>query len=320
MSKSDHMLSILWMLKAGERITARQLADTLEIHIRTVYRYIDALCASGVPIIADSGHNGGYSLLHEFNEAPLVFDTHEQKALTQAAMFAQQAGYPFDDVLNRAIAKLKLYTNEDQLRTLSRHEVGFDVIGSISDPALKPVLQELEMSVAHEYRLLMDYRTGNDTSSKHRQLDPYGLVNWLGKWYIIGYCHLRSDIRSFRVDRILNLSRTAEVFKRPPQFSASQFFLKNLLPDPEQKDKLISVKIHGKPQAINDLCAHWLLGHMLVERTDDQAHFKLHEQAIVTHAAHFLIPYGKSIQVLEPPILKEKLMAIAADLLNYYQS
>lgn len=98
MSQSDHMLSILWMLKAGERITARQLADTLEIHIRTVYRYIDALCASGVPIIADSGHNGGYSLLTEFTEAPLMFDIHEQKALTQAAMFAQQAVYTFDDV------------------------------------------------------------------------------------------------------------------------------------------------------------------------------------------------------------------------------
>lgn len=66
MSKADNMLSILWMLKEQKRVTAKQIADALEIHIRTVYRYIDALCASGVPIIADSGHNGGYSLLHDF--------------------------------------------------------------------------------------------------------------------------------------------------------------------------------------------------------------------------------------------------------------
>ncbi|NHN31339.1 helix-turn-helix transcriptional regulator [Paenibacillus agricola] len=320
MSKSDHMLAILWLLKTGQRITAKQLAETLEIHIRSVYRYIDALCASGVPIIADSGHNGGYSLLHAFTEAPLLFDSHEQKALIQAAMFAQQAGYPFGDDLNRAIDKLKLFTNAAQLSAIERHEVGFDVIGSIVDPALQPLLQELEVSVAHGYRLRMEYRTGNDTSFKARELDPYGLVNWLGKWYVVGYCYLRAEIRSFRVDRIGSLSRTADVFQRPPQFSASRFFLRTLLPDPNLQEKLVSVRIEGKPQAINDLCTHWLLGQMLVERSDCQVHFKLTEQAVQTHAAHFLLTYGKSIKVLEPPQLKERLAKIAADLLDYYQS
>jgi biotin operon repressor len=61
MSKADNMQSILWLFKTGMRMTAKQLAETLEINIRTVYRHIDALCASGVPIIEESGHNGGYS-------------------------------------------------------------------------------------------------------------------------------------------------------------------------------------------------------------------------------------------------------------------
>ncbi len=59
MSKSTNMLSILWLLRSGRRMTAQQLANELEIHIRTVYRCIDSLCVSGVPIIADSGPNGG---------------------------------------------------------------------------------------------------------------------------------------------------------------------------------------------------------------------------------------------------------------------
>lgn len=71
MSKADNMLAILWLLKTKKRMTAKQLANELEIHIRSVYRYIDALCASGVPIIADSGHNGGYHLLHDLTKAPL---------------------------------------------------------------------------------------------------------------------------------------------------------------------------------------------------------------------------------------------------------
>jgi predicted DNA-binding transcriptional regulator YafY len=68
------MLSILWMLRSGKRMTAKQLAEELEIHVRTVYRCIDSLCASGVPIVADLGPNGGYSILSRFADSPLFFD------------------------------------------------------------------------------------------------------------------------------------------------------------------------------------------------------------------------------------------------------
>lgn len=105
MPKNDHMLSILWMLNSGEKLTAKQIAEKLEIHIRTVYRYIDALCASGVPIISDAGHNGGYSLLHNFIKSPLLFSMEEKKALLHAAQFAQEAGYPLSEALEQATSK-----------------------------------------------------------------------------------------------------------------------------------------------------------------------------------------------------------------------
>src|SRR5690554_2256682 len=116
MSKSDNMLSILWMLRSGRRITAKQIAEELEIHIRTVYRCIDSLCASGVPIIAESGPNGGYQILGDFAESPLMFDMDEQKALVHAATFAQEAGYPFKEELHRAIDKLKRQLKAGQLK------------------------------------------------------------------------------------------------------------------------------------------------------------------------------------------------------------
>jgi predicted DNA-binding transcriptional regulator YafY len=88
-AKNDHMLAILWMLSSGSKITAKQIAEKLEINIRTVYRYINSLCASGVPIIADSGQNGGYWLMDHFIQTPLVFDLEEQKALLHATVFAK---------------------------------------------------------------------------------------------------------------------------------------------------------------------------------------------------------------------------------------
>lgn len=71
MPKNDNMLAILWMLNSGTKITAKQISERLEINIRSVYRYMDALCVSGVPIISEPGHNGGYSLLNNFIRAPL---------------------------------------------------------------------------------------------------------------------------------------------------------------------------------------------------------------------------------------------------------
>ena len=59
------------MLSSDKKVTAKQISDKLEMNIRTVYRYMDTLSKSGVPIISDTGHNGGYTLLNEFVEAPL---------------------------------------------------------------------------------------------------------------------------------------------------------------------------------------------------------------------------------------------------------
>lgn len=63
MPKIDNMLAILWMLRSGEKVTAKQISERLEMNIRTVYRYIDTISTSGVPIISEPGHNGGYTLL-----------------------------------------------------------------------------------------------------------------------------------------------------------------------------------------------------------------------------------------------------------------
>src|SRR5690625_5219283 len=93
MAKIDNVLAILWMLSSGEKITAKKISEKLEMNIRTVYRYIDTLSISGVPIISDAGHNGGYTLLNNFIEAPLFFDFEEQTSLFHAAIFAEEAGY-----------------------------------------------------------------------------------------------------------------------------------------------------------------------------------------------------------------------------------
>lgn len=319
MSKADNMLSILWALKSGQKKTAKQLAESLEIHIRTVYRYIDALCASGVPIIADAGHNGGYSLLQPFTEAPLLFDGSEQKALVHAAIFAQEAGYPFGKDLQRAISKLKRYTNPEQLDEINRHESGLDVIHPPSDGSLDHVLQQLELASAGGETLLMSYYKGRDEAPTERLLDPYGLVHWKSRWYIVGYCHLRLEIRSFRADRIQALSGAQMKFERPDAFSARQFFLRTLLPDSNDKDNLIPVRIKGHQGAVQELSDHWLFGHLVVERSDQHICFLADERYILTYTPYILLGFGRAIQVLEPAALQERMISLASELAEFYR-
>ncbi|WP_361920418.1 DNRLRE domain-containing protein [Streptomyces sp. NPDC046876] len=105
MPKIDNMLAILWMLRSGGKVTAQQISEKLEMNIRTVYRYIDTISTSGVPIISEPGHNGGYSLMNNFIEAPLFFDSEEQTSLVHAAVFAEEAGYYGGEALNRDIER-----------------------------------------------------------------------------------------------------------------------------------------------------------------------------------------------------------------------
>lgn len=319
MSKNDNMLAILWMLNSGAKVTAKQISEKLEINIRTVYRYIDALCTSGVPIISDTGHNGGYSLLNNFISAPLFFDIEEQKALLHAAIFAKEAGYPFSESLNNATQKLKMYSNQEQEGILNRHLAGFEVINRDVAPSVKQTLKELERAVANEYSVEIDYRTSHEEQPRTRLIDPYGILFWNNKWYTVGFCHFRNEIRSFRAERILQIKQTERIFKRPEAFSAREFFMQKLLPDSESKDERVSMIINGRAEALDDLCIHWFLGHHLKERTSNQALFLLDERAIHAYVPYFLLSYGKAIQVIEPQSLQKKLVSITSQLMEYYQ-
>ena len=224
MAKADNMLAILWLLKSRARMTARQLSDELEIHIRTVYRLIDALCMSGVPIVSETRRDGGYHIPPSFKLEPLFFDGEEQGALLHAASFAREAGYPASSALAGAVAKIKRYANPEQLAHMERREAQLEVAQRPADPARQAITAEIGRCIDAQRRLVFRYKSGYDGAGSERTIDPYGLVHWQGRWYAVGYCHLRGAIRSFRVDRMSELQPTTDTFDRPISFSARAHF------------------------------------------------------------------------------------------------
>ncbi|MBD2867354.1 helix-turn-helix transcriptional regulator [Paenibacillus arenilitoris] len=319
MSKADNMLAILWLLQSGKRMTAKQLADELEIHVRTVYRCIDSLCASGAPIIADSGPNGGYRILGRFAESPLLFDMDEQKALVQASTFAREAGYPFTEALDRAIDKLKRYANEKQLGHMERHGEGISVIQPPVDDRVMSYLQILEEAAAQGRSLRMAYESAGADCPSDREFDPYGIIHWKGHWYTAGFCRYRGQPRSFRVDRIAGLSLMDRHFEKPAEFSAKQFLMGGLLPGATGESGLLTVRIRAAEQALNELCRHWMFGHAMKERKDGEATFELSGSSM-RYVPYFLLPYGKALTILEPDELIGKMAEVSAGIAAHYDS
>lgn len=319
MAKADCMLAIVWLLRSRGRMTARELSETLEISVRSVYRYVDSLCASGVPVVAESGHDGGYRLLHG-DGAPLFFSQEEKTALIHSVLFAQKAGYPFTGALMSAMRKIEYHSTEAQIREMEVHSAGLNVIPSMDHSTYQHTLVELERAIANRQTVSVSYQKPREEVESKREVNPYGLIHWRDRWYVIAHCHLRNEPRTFRVDRIVSCTPTSQTFDRPDGFSATEFFATHQLTTSPRTDLLQRVVLAGERDAIDDLAQHWFLGPRLVSKAPHEALYLIEEETLASYVPHILLPFGRSIRVMEPQSLKRGMAELALSLAAHYQA
>jgi predicted DNA-binding transcriptional regulator YafY len=320
MAKWDNMLSMLWMLRSGRKLTAAQIADSLEISVRTVYRYIDALCASGVPVVAESGHDGGIRILENFKETPLFFNAVELKALVDAFKFAQGAGYPYVQELEYALKKVENGLHEEQRHDLSRQQSSLDVVSSTRAPSVVPLLRDLEQATKDGRTVRMVYRKANAEQADEREVDPYGLAYDRNEWYVVAFCHRSQAMRTFRVERIEQLESTEARFDKPESFSASAFFCEQSNQRREADGPLTVIRIEGQPDMLNAVCNHWHLRHYLTERTDREARFLIDAPTMNKYLPTYLLTFGTAIRIHEPLELKRRIQEKAYGIAKHYEN
>lgn len=320
MAKWDNMLSMLWMLRSGRKLTAAQIAESLEISVRTVYRYIDALCASGVPIVAESGHDGGVRILESFKETPLFFNSVELKALVEAFKFAQGAGYPYTEELETALTKVENGLQEEQRHDLSRRTSGLDVISPARPPSVIPLLRELEQAEKDRRTIRIAYRKAHAEQADEREVDPYGLAYDRNEWYVVAFCHRSRAVRTFRADRIARMEPTEALFDKPEHFSVTAFFRDQSEREREADGPLTVIRIEGEPETLNALCVHWHMRHYLTERTDREARFVIDVPTMNKYLPMYLITFGTGIRIREPLELKHRIQAMAYGIAKHYEN
>ena len=232
---TTRVLTVLELLQSHGQMTGAALAERLEVNIRTLRRYITMLQDLGVPILAERGRYGAYQLGAGFKLPPMMFTNDEAVALALGLLAVQQFGLTeTGPAVQSARAKLERVMPVElkgRMRALSE-TVRLD-LAAVPHLSSGQVMLTLSSAAQTQQRVHMWYRSGGGDESE-RDFEPYGLAHYRDRWYVVGRCDLRNDLRSFRLDRILQVEPTAAQFKRPQGFDALAYVVRSIASLPRQ--------------------------------------------------------------------------------------
>lgn len=208
MRRADRLFQIVQFLRGGRLVTARKLAEKLEVSERTIYRDVADLIGSGVPIEGEAGV--GYILRAGFDLPPLMFTRDEVAALVAGARLIRAfGGAEMARASDEALIKIAAVLPEAV--RLAAEEVPIHAFEAQSDPALRARIDALDHLVTARRRVEVTYQDASGAESQ-RVLRPLGLWFWGKVWTLIAWCELRQDFRMFRLDRITGFA-AGEVFR-----------------------------------------------------------------------------------------------------------
>ncbi|MEU3248632.1 MULTISPECIES: helix-turn-helix transcriptional regulator [unclassified Streptomyces] len=220
--KSSRLVSILLLLQTRERMTAAQLAEELEVSVRTVYRDVEALHAAGIPLYGEAGHAGGYRLLDGYRTRLTGLTAGEAEALFLAGVPGPAAELGLGGFLAAARLKVRAALPRELRAHADRISDRFhlDAPGWYADADDTPYLPAVADAVRNGRVLSVLYRRWREPTDVRRRLEPYGLVLKAGRWYVVA----GPGPRTFRVDQILRLDPCDEEFTRPGDFDLAAYW------------------------------------------------------------------------------------------------
>ncbi|MBP2583186.1 putative DNA-binding transcriptional regulator YafY [Streptomyces sp. PvR006] len=221
---ADRLLSMMLLLQTRGRMSARRLAAELGVSVRTAYRDLDRLQASGVPVYAEQGRSGGYQLLDGYRTHLTGLSESEARVLFLAGLPAPAADLGL--AAEVAAARLKLLAalpaalREEATRTDAVFHL--DAPGWYREAEETPCLPLLVDAVFARRTVDVRYRRWREPREVRRLLHPYGLVLKSGTWYLVAGVDGRPA--TFRIARILDAVVRDEPCERPQDFVLEEYW------------------------------------------------------------------------------------------------
>lgn len=214
--RASRLLSIQMLLQTRGRMSARALADALEVSIRTLHRDVDELSAAGVPIYAERGRSGGFELLPGWKTTLTGLTPSEAQAVFLSGLAGPAAELGLAGDVERAqlklLAALPPPWRDEARRTSSR--LHLDPVDWYREADTLPQLQRVASAVWDERQLAIRYESWQRTMQ--HTVHPLGLVLKAGAWYLVGTTEQK--LRTYRVSNILEAELLDARVRRPPRF------------------------------------------------------------------------------------------------------
>ena len=321
--RADRLLSLLMLLQARGRMTAQELAEELEVSVRTIYRDIDALSTAGVPVYAERGPGGGCALIEGYRTSLTGLTEDEVRALFTLSVPASLAELGVSEDLRAAMRKLAAALpaarRSDEERVRQRIHLDWE---GWDQPEPVPHLRTMQQAVWGDCRLHLTYRAlvGPHTMQFERLVDPYGLVAKAGVWHLV--CAGDGRIRVYRVSRVLDAQIADERFERPEYFDLTAFW-KAWCAGREESRPSYPVTARVSPALVPYLPRYF---GDLIRETVAQAGPPDAEGWItltlpfetVFAARERILGFGKAVEVLEPESLRRSVIDFATQILGLY--
>ncbi len=320
--RADRLLSILMLLQVRGHMTARELAERLEVSERTIYRDIEALSVAGVPVYAERGPGGGCMLAEGYRTNLTGLTEAEVRTLFLPGMSAALADLGVSKALEAAMLKLlaALPTAQRHNAERVRQRLYMDAVGWFHSNEAVPFLQTLQEAVWHDLRVQITYRKKNGEVSE-RIVDPLALVVKAGIWYMIAVSH--DELRVFRISRVMEATLTDEPCQRPADFDLEKFWVA-WSAELQIKAPGYSIKVRVSPAFVPILPQ--ILGetvYTLIENAEPP-----NEEGWITipltfgsfeGARSYVLGFGTMVEVLEPQELRQSVIAFARGIVKFYE-
>ncbi len=320
--RADRLLSILLLLQARGRMTARELARELEVSERTIYRDIDALNAAGVPVYGEAGLQGGYALLDSYRTNLTGLTAGEVRALAMLNIPAPLADLGVSQELRSALLKvsaaLPATRRDDQER--ARQCYHLDSTWWRQGEEQVPHLRTIHQAIWQECKLYVVYRPPFATEIE-RLVAPYGLVAKAGVWYLV-YA-INGKVRAQRVSDYVEVRMAEEPFERPEGFDLVSFW-DEWCAEYETRFADFTATVRIAPALVRDL-AHYFGSaiHARVARAgppDEKGWIRLELPFESLEAARErFLGFGRAVEVVEPEALRLSVLDYAEQIVELYR-
>ena len=210
-------------LQGRDRVTAAELARTFEVTKRTIYRDIQALNESGVPVVSAAGQ--GYWLMEGYFLPPVSLSPDEAIMLILSSeVMAQSFDAQYQEAAKSASRKIEAVLKQEvqEQVTYLRENIRFVTPRTEASTNLPDLLQKVRRAILEQKSLHLHYFKRADGylgELTERTVDPHGLINVHGAWMLSAYCHLREAMRMFKLERIRQVAVLPRVFTRQAGFS-----------------------------------------------------------------------------------------------------